>query len=673
MKIRKLLAAALAVMMVLAAVPALSLAEGTAAIVGEANAMRKLDTTWAALENVEQAAMASGMDRNKVINAVYQAALNLPNVDMDSFSDFTKDGFFFNVNGMLCSYNYRLRNELDTNVAPVDEKDHFVYVKGTGVGENLKDAESPNVFLVGPYYGHDGSFTNQYKLEAQSIADATGGDYTLVQSTGATGPAIAQNYPDKGVVIYDSHGTQSGTSSYLCLTTNSGITQQDYSNGWAVSAGSAAYIDGRYIENHVEATLSNCLVWMAICEGMKRQGQGTTGYALLDAGAGCVYGYSQSVSFRGDYDYEEVFWNEMKEGATVADAIAVMKATIGICDPYTNPPAYPIVMSPDDPFPANPDGPQVVNCDWILFGNAEPVELETFSLDKQDVTIYLGMNEEVRFLRVPDNANQYELVWSSANTSVATVSGNSRKGTISGVGLGSTSVTCTVLSVSGQPIGTATVAVTVVEDTSLRDALNVEGGTIAFSSVGNYPFFAEQGDGRFYVRSGNAAQSSSSSTLTTVLQMEAGETLSFDYKVSSETNYDFYNFTVNGTQLQHLSGQNQSNWQTYTYTAPSAGTYTFDWSFEKDFSVNAGDDCVKIDNVVYSGDPGPSGPSIPADGDVDGNGIVAVSDALIAMRIAMGTQEGTAEQIARGDLDGDGIITMAEALQIMRIAMMDEE
>lgn len=667
MKIRKLLAAALAVMMVVAAVPALSLAEGTAAIVGEANAMRKLDTTWAALERAEQEASASGMDRNQVINAVFQAATNLPNVDKAGFSDFTKDGFFFTVDGMYCSYNFRLRNELDTNVAAIPETEKVVFVKGTA--ESTKDAESPNVFLVAPYYGHDGSFTNQYKEEAQSIAEATSGDYLLIQSTAATGPAIAENFTDKGVVIYDSHGTQSGSSSYLCLTTNAGITQQDYNNGWAVNSGSAAYIDGRYIENHVNGTLSNPIVWMAICEGMKRQGQGTTGYALLRAGAGIVYGYSQSVTFRGDYAYEAEFWTHMKDGETVAEAYDAMIDRYGIPDPYGD--AYPIVMSPDDPFPSNPDAAQIVNCDWILYGNAEPVELVNFSLDKVSTRIYYGMSSQVNFVRVPDNANQYELAWSSSDTAVATVTGNNRKATITGVGIGNATVTCTVLSANGQPMGTATVAIEVVEDTSLRDALNTEGGSILFSSIGSYPFVAEEADGRFYVKSGNAGQSSSNSTLTTTIDMEAGETLTFEYKNSSESNYDFFNFLVNDQQILHLSGTNQTAWNTYTYTAASAGSYTFVWTFIKDYSVNGGDDCVKIDNVVYSGDPGPSGPSVPADGDIDCDGIVAVADALMAMRIAMGVVDGDNTQLAHGDLNGDGIISMGEAVQIMRIAMSD--
>ena len=224
MKTRKFLALALALIMAFAMIPVASLAENVDGLVNEAAAMRKLDNAWAALDAAEADALAQGMSRTEVINAVYTAALNLNTVDKDSFSDFTKDGFYFTVDGMYCAYNYRLRNELNTDCAPVEEG--VVLTKGNGKKSALKDAESPNVFLIAPYYGHDSTFTDQYKREAQSIANATGGEYLLIQSTSATGPAIAENFPDKGVVIFDSHGSQSGTSSYLCLTTNSGILRK---------------------------------------------------------------------------------------------------------------------------------------------------------------------------------------------------------------------------------------------------------------------------------------------------------------------------------------------------------------------------------------------------------------------------------------------------------------
>ncbi|MBR6006501.1 MAG: Ig-like domain-containing protein [Clostridia bacterium] len=462
MKIRKLLAAALALVMVFAVVPFASLAEEVEAAVSEAAAMRKLDNTWAAIDAAEAEAIAAGMDRSEVINAVYLSALNIETVDSDSFSDFNKDGFFFTVDGMYCAYNYRLRNELDTDCEPVTETKIVI----PGNGSATRSAESPNVFLVGPYYGHDSSFTDQYKTEAQSIANATGGTYTLLQSTGATGPAIAQNFPDKGVVIYDSHGTQSGTSSYLCLTTNSGITQTDYNNGWAVNAGSAAYIDGRYIENHVSSTLANPFVWMAICEGMKRQGQGTTGYALLRAGAGAVYGYSQSVTFAGDYKYEATFWTHMKNGETAAESYNAMVAQWGIPDPHGD--AYPIMMSPVDPFPSNPDAAQTVNCTWLLYGEGDPEPIESISLN--DIELYTGNSATLRLNVTPYSAD-YTVEYVSSNPNIASVNGS----TVTGVRGGTATITANVHdNVANADLScTATVTVTDFEGWMLVDEVEV--------------------------------------------------------------------------------------------------------------------------------------------------------------------------------------------------------
>ena len=607
MKTRKFLALALALIMAFAMIPVASLAENVDGLVNEAAAMRKLDNAWAALDAAEADALAQGMSRTEVINAVYTAALNLNTVDKDSFSDFTKDGFYFTVDGMYCAYNYRLRNELNTDCAPVEEG--VVLTKGNGKKSALKDAESPNVFLVAPYYGHDSSFTDQYKREAQSIAAATGGDYLLIQSTSATGPAIAENFPDKGVVIFDSHGTQSGTSSYLCLTTNSGITQEDYNNGWAVNSGSAAYIDGRYIQHHLNgAHISNPFVWLGICEGMKLSGHGVMANALVEAGCGAVYGYSQSVTFVADLTmYLPSFTGSLMEGATIADAFQTMKDEYGVPDPRGD--AYPIIVSPVDPYPANPDSEQTVYCEWTLFGNAEPVEITGFSLDTENVEIYVGKSAAVMFNRVPDNANNYELVWTSSNESVATVSGNKRRATVTGISAGTATITCTVM-VNGEVFGSANVAVTVNVDTTLMEALNVEGGALQFGTSEPYGFEAVTEGDRFLAKSNNASIGNSTATLTTTVQMAAGDTLTFDYYYSSENNYDWYRFKANGTEVQKLSGTGISDFASYTYTAASDGAYTFEWSYSKDSSVNGGNDCVKLDNVAFSGTIEPPAPEL---------------------------------------------------------------
>ncbi len=611
MKTRKLTAVLLALIMAFAVLPAAAFAESIEGIAGEAAAMRKLDNAWAALDAAEADALAQGRSRTEVINAVYTAALSLNTVDKDSFSAFTKDGFYFTVDGMYCAYNYRLRNELNTDCAPV--KEGVVLSKGSGKTENLKDAESADVFLIAPYYGHDSSFTDQYKREAQSVADATGGDYLLIQSTAATGPAIAENFPNKGVVFFDSHGTQDGTSSYLCLTTSSGITQEDYNNGWAVYAGSAAYIDGRYIEHHTPAPLSNCLVWMAICEGMKRSGQGTTGAALLRAGAGVVYGYSQSVTFAGDYVYEETFWNLMKDfenPATVAEAFAQMVEEHGICDPYGN--AYPIVMSDVDAFPANPDSAQTVNSTWKLWGSFPLVDLTGFSLDITSADIKMAQTVNVNMSLVPENANNFVTTWTSADESVAIVepyAGSRCRAVITGMGRGETEITCSV-SVNGSIIGTETVSVSVTPDETLAEAVNVEGGSLEFGTSAEYSFVPVAEGDRLIAKTNNAGMGNTTAVLLTTIRMAEGDTLSFDYFYSSETDYDYYYFKVNDVEYQKYADTNMTGFSSYTFTAPEAGLYHFEWSYVKDELTDGGSDCVKLDNVAFSGTIEPPAPEL---------------------------------------------------------------
>ena len=607
MKTRKFLALALALIMAFAMIPVASLAENVDGLVNEAAAMRKLDNAWAALDAAEADALAQGMSRTEVINAVYTAALNLNTVDKDSFSDFTKDGFYFTVDGMYCAYNYRLRNELGKVTEPAN--DGIFTIKGSGSNAAMKDAESPNVLLLGPYYGYDSNFDDSYKNATQPIAEATGGDWELIQGHAATGPAIVEAFPDYGSVFVDSHGTASGSSTYICLTTNEGITQEDYNNGWAVRSGSAAYIDGRYIQHHLNgAHISNPFVWLGICESMKLSGHGVTANALVEAGCGAVYGYSQSVTFVADLTmYLPSFTGSLMEGATIADAFQTMKDEYGVPDPRGD--AYPIIVSPVDPYPANPDSEQTVYCEWTLFGNAEPVDITGFSLDTENVEIYVGKSAAVMFNRVPDNANNYEIVWTSSNESVATVTGNKRRATVTGISAGTATITCTVM-VNGEVFGSANVAVTVNVDTTLMEALNVEGGALQFGTSEPYGFEAVTEGDRFLAKSNNASIGNSTATLTTTVQMAAGDTLTFDYYYSSENNYDWYRFKANGTEVQKLSGTGMSDFASYTYTAASDGAYTFEWSYSKDISVNGGNDCVKLDNVAFSGTIEPPAPEL---------------------------------------------------------------
>ena len=75
-------------------------------------------------------------------------------------------------------------------------------------------------------------------------------------------------------------------------------------------------------------------------------------------------------------------------------------------------------------------------------------------------------------------------------------------------------------------------------------------------------------------------------------------TISFDWKVSSETDYDFLRFYVDGSRMCGISGE--QSWARVHLVLPS-GLHNLTWSYEKDEYVSAGDDCGWIDNVQWTG------------------------------------------------------------------------
>lgn len=108
------------------------------------------------------------------------------------------------------------------------------------------------------------------------------------------------------------------------------------------------------------------------------------------------------------------------------------------------------------------------------------------------------------------------------------------------------------------------------------------------------------------VRSGQIGGNQSTTLRTTLLGPGA---LTFELKVSSEQNYDWARIYVNGELLESVSGEH--DWSTFSYEL-TAETNVVEWVYTKDFSADAGADCVWIDNLRWTG----TYPPIP-DGYVD--------------------------------------------------------
>ena len=87
--------------------------------------------------------------------------------------------------------------------------------------------------------------------------------------------------------------------------------------------------------------------------------------------------------------------------------------------------------------------------------------------------------------------------------------------------------------------------------------------------------------------------SSDQSDLT--LQVTGPGILQFRAKISSESNYDYGRFSINGTQKVNISGA--GSWIDYEYEL-AAGNNTLVWSYYKDGNGNSNDDCFYVDDII---------------------------------------------------------------------------
>ncbi len=459
---KRFLSAALAIVMLAAIIPAAALAFG-AGEGADDRAYRLMDEAWASLEAVEADMEQRRAAPSETVLAVYKAALNNPLIDAGTVVLKDANGFEFRVDNCANAYDYRVRNVKHESYIAAAVSDI-----ASEMTARANTSSTLNVLLIGPMYDSDSSFTDQYTNEIADIGSYTGGTVTTLLNSAATATAICAAFPNNGVIIFDSHGSSYYSTSYLCLSSSTGISSSDYNNNYALNFGSGTYgIDGRFIRYHSTGSFQNCLVWMAICEGMKTS---VFGVNLTAKGAAVVYGYSQSVSFTGDYRYEAAFYDKMFTGATVAEAISTMKSRWGNYDSLVSPNAYPVVVSATDSYPSNPDSVQTVTSDWVL-PNAGLLhnDVTAVAVDPSSATINLGMKRQLTGTLTPATANSYTATWTSSNTSVATVDSN---GLVTGAAGGAATITFRVVNTyenGTTATFTGTCAVTVSSDVPTGD------------------------------------------------------------------------------------------------------------------------------------------------------------------------------------------------------------
>ena len=98
--------------------------------------------------------------------------------------------------------------------------------------------------------------------------------------------------------------------------------------------------------------------------------------------------------------------------------------------------------------------------------------------------------------------------------------------------------------------------------------------------------------------------------------VEGPGTLSFYWKVSSESGYDYLRFSIDGQEQNRKSGN--VDWELQSYNI-AAGSHILQWRYSKDGSVDYNQDAAWVDQVVWSG--GGGGGSDPTPPDPSGNGV----------------------------------------------------
>ncbi|KAJ6255725.1 hypothetical protein M0813_11112 [Anaeramoeba flamelloides] len=136
-----------------------------------------------------------------------------------------------------------------------------------------------------------------------------------------------------------------------------------------------------------------------------------------------------------------------------------------------------------------------------------------------------------------------------------------------------------------------------IRGSTLTDALDLS-DSIYVSTNGSEVWFEQTQD--FYY-GGSAAQSGAvkeSSNSTLEIELKGMGDVSFYWKVDSEEESDYLMFSVDDDEVARISGQ--KDWAEYNYTIDSHnGTHYLKFQYSKDYSVNEGEDCGRVDKLVF--------------------------------------------------------------------------
>jgi len=174
-------------------------------------------------------------------------------------------------------------------------------------------------------------------------------------------------------------------------------------------------------------------------------------------------------------------------------------------------------------------------------------------------------------------------------------------------------VNLTVRNAPGLSSGPVSRVITVKSSSELGDA--VDAPTMTWTTDADAEWTVDRAiahDGRSAVRSGAIGGLAASSLSTSVM---GPVVVSFWWKVSSETDFDYLRLLVDGVESAAITGE--VDWTRRQITLPS-GMHTLAWRYEKDESARSGSDAGWVDQVATAilipGGPTPAFSAAPQSG-----------------------------------------------------------
>lgn len=290
------------------------------------------------------------------------------------------------------------------------------------------------------------------------------------------------------------------------------------------------------------------------------------------------------------------------------------------------------------------------------------VEVEQVIINHSTLTIPVtgGATEKLTATVLPENATNITLTWESSDSSVCTVAG----GTLRGIAPGTAIITAT--SVNGVY---GSCEVTVVPANEFAGIFDIE-----YTSIDSMPYFnGEVGVGIgygtpiFYQRNPQSASVYSYGTGFSYTA-RAGEVVRFrtnwyNGTEDADNRIDTYVTLYNEAgEILTFSDDDTNNrpFSIIEYTFQAAGTYYFVIA-PYNFQNTNGTGLVQVIAERLSEGVTP--------GDVDGDGIITVEDALLVSRQAMGLVALDGNQLLAADFNNDSYINFDDVLLIMRRAL----